>query len=380
MCPLPCSWSVTVLPATMNAIAMPYATIPHIDSILPGIRSRAMGYDQGGDWPEEDLRVLAKYGAMRWAAAMPCGGEDLSAIELHFRYEAIASASVSTALILTQRDSAISMIADALDFTPRATLLERLCKNEIFATVGIAQLTTSRRHGEAALRASRVDGGYQLQGVIPWCTGAGRAQYIVAGAVLEDRRQILFVLPTDLAGVRVDDPMPLVALRSTWTAQVVCDDVVVEDKWVLRGPAEAVLGGRSKSLPAGQAFLALGLCRGGLDLIAEHPAEPAGDLHARLSEQLHALRSDLLDASNPAARSDDAAAVAASVRGRANDLALRITHSAVTLYKGSALLADHPAQRLAREALFLLVWSCPSPVVDCTLQMLAEAPASTSSR
>ena len=62
----------------------------------------------------------------------------------------------------------------------------------------------------------------------------------------------------------------------------------------------------------------------------------------------------------------------ASVRGRCNELAGRMTHAAVTLYKGSALMIDHPAQRLAREALFLLVWSCPSPVIECTLKELIE--------
>jgi hypothetical protein len=62
-----------------------------------------------------------------------------------------------------------------------------------------------------------------------------------------------------------------------------------------------------------------------------------------------------------------------TIRGECNELALRVTHAAVALYKGTALLSDHPAQRLAREALFLLVWSCPNPVIDCTIQILRGA-------
>jgi butyryl-CoA dehydrogenase len=68
------------------------------------------------------------------------------------------------------------------------------------------------------------------------------------------------------------------------------------------------------------------------------------------------------------------AALAAALRGQANDLAVRITHAAVALHKGTALLAGHPAQRLARESMFLLVWSCPSPVIDCTVELLSSAP------
>ena len=68
---------------------------------------------------------------------------------------------------------------------------------------------------------------------------------------------------------------------------------------------------------------------------------------------------------------EQATAQAPTVRGRCNDLSLRITHAAVALYKGTVLLADHPAQRLAREAMFLLVWSCPNPVIDCTVDLLS---------
>ncbi len=311
--------------------------------------------------------MLARVGAMRWAGPMDLGGGDLSALELHFRYEAVASASVSTALILTQRDSALSMISDCQGFARRQEILGQLCRNEIFATVGIAQLTTSRRHGPAALRAQRTAGGWRLNGVIPWCTGAAKAQYIVAGASTADQQQILFVLPTDRPGVSIGEPMPLVALRSTWTSEVRLEDVDLEDQWVLKGPAEQVLGGRSKSLPAGQAFIATGLCQGALDLIAEHPSEQAAQAHERLSAHLETVRSRVLDVSAPA---NSAADAVAAVRGACNKLALRTTHTAVTLYKGSALLLDHPAQRLAREAMFLLVWSCPSPVVDCTLMEL----------
>jgi alkylation response protein AidB-like acyl-CoA dehydrogenase len=114
----------------------------------------------------------------------------------------------------------------------------------------------------------------------------------------------------------------------------------------------------------------MGLCRGGLDLIAEHNSERANLTHKRLSDQLNLLRGRVLkhcDASGPPDPKD-----APKLRGACNDLALRITHAAVALYKGTALLAGHPAQRLAREAMFLLVWSCPDPVIECTVELLSE--------
>lgn len=349
---------------------MRYAEIAELRQTLPGIRSRAGRYDQTGNWPADDLRVLANQGAMRWAVPMGQGGEDLSALELHFRYEAVAAASLSTALILTQRDSAIGLLSASANRTLADELLPALANDALFATVGIAQLTTSRQGGRPALRATRVEGGFRLDGIVPWSTGADHSRYVVVGAVDEAGLQLLLALPTDLPGVKVDPPMPLVGLRSTHTAAVRCDGVMLDDRHVLAGPVQRVLGDRPKSLPIGQVFLAMGHCRGALQLIGEHTSERARTTREQFEAQLDDLRRRVLDFCSPTSSADPAAG--ACLRGECNELALRITHAAVALYKGSSLLPDHPAQRLAREALFLLVWSCPDPVIDCTVELLTE--------
>jgi alkylation response protein AidB-like acyl-CoA dehydrogenase len=353
---------------------MSYADLHNLRDVLPGIRSRADALDLSGEWPATDLEILATVGAHRWAVPMVHGGEDLSALEIHFRYEAIARASLATALVLSQRDSAVGMIDGAEDWPLRADLLAQLAANELFATIGIAQLTTSHQGGPPALRAVPAPGGagYQLNGFIPWSTGADHAAYLLAGAALPDGNQILFALPTHLPGVLIGPPLPLVALGASHTARIDLQEVHLDPQFILRGPVPHALASRKKGLPLAQAFLALGLCAGALDLIADHPAERARSVHDRFAEQLQALRSDVLTACAPAQDPATVAAQGPALRGRCNDLALRLTHAAVTLYKGAALIQPHPAQRLAREALFLLVWSCPAPVIDCTLDLLTE--------
>ena len=189
-------------------------------------------------------------------------------------------------------------------------------------------------------------------------------------AALPDGNQLLFLLPMSTLGVHADEPMPLVSLRASWTGQIRCEQVRLNEDLVLRGPAKKVLGPRPSSLPLGQAFLATGLCRGALDLIAEHHSHTAAAARERFTAQLATLRQEMLELSREG-RDSDAIAAAPMLRGRCADLALRIAHTAVALYKGAALLAGHPAQRLAREALFLLVWSCPAPVIDCTVDLLS---------
>jgi alkylation response protein AidB-like acyl-CoA dehydrogenase len=90
-----------------------------------------------------------------------------------------------------------------------------------------------------------------------------------------------------------------------------------------------------------------------------------------LDKQLAELRTEILDLCQPG-READAATENARLRGACNELALRITQTAIALYKGTALLETHLAQRLAREAFFLLVWSCPNPVIDCTVDLLSR--------
>ncbi len=342
------------------------------EASLAGIADRAQHHDITTDWPFVDLAQLQAAGVMRWAVPREFGGDELSALDLHLNYERLATASVATALILTQRDAAVAFIDAATVGSRRTRKLGRLAKNEIWATVGIAQLTTSRQGGTPAVKATRIEGGYLLDGTIPWCTGVHQSAFIVAGATLDHGQQILFLLQQHQQGVTLNAPMPLVALTCTLTSSIELKRVVIEDSWLLRGPTANALAGRKISLILGQTFVANGLCRAALNLIGEHDSDRARSALHLFEQQLDGLRTEILALCQPG-RESEAVAANARLRGACNDLALRAAHAAVALYKGAALLTDHPAQRLAREAMFLLVWSCPNSVIDCTLDLLASA-------
>jgi hypothetical protein len=59
------------------------------------------------------------------------------------------------------------------------------------------------------------------------------------------------------------------------------------------------------------------------------------------------------------------------LRGEANSLVVRTAQAALTASKGAGFVAGHPAERLVRESLFFLVWSCPQTVADAMLCDLA---------
>lgn len=344
-----------------------------LDEVLARVQARADAYDRAGDFPAEDLAELAAAGAMRWAVPVAFDGEGTGLLEHHLRYERIATASLSTALLLTQRDAAVWLIEAAEGAPSRSELLRQLAHNEFFATVGIAQLTTSRQGGAPALRVRAEGDGYVLDGLVPWATGPAHAHIVVVGAALQDGRQVLLALPTDAQGVTIGPPLRLAALQSSHTTSIQCDRVKIGRHGVLRGPAEQVLSALGKILPLSQAYLATGLCRAAIDLIARHDVEARRVSTQRFEVQLVRLREEMLALSQPG-REQEASSATPRVRAACSDLAIRATHAAVALYKGAAMLTDHPAQRLAREAMFLLVWSSPNPVIDRTVELLSADP------
>ena len=310
-----------------------------LQAILPGIRQRAGAYDRAGDWPAEDLSALASIGAMRWSIAAEDGGEEVAPLETHLRYEQLATASLATALILSQRDSAVSLIDASQNLPLRSKLIGELGNNHAFCTVGIAQITTSRQQGAPALLAMPDGDGFILNGLVPWATGADQCDFIVVASAVAGGGQLLFALPRDLEGVSIMPPEPLVALGASRTTAIRLVDVRLPGADVLTGPSAQVLVNRRKGVPIGQSFLALGLCRSALNLIRDHRSGRAQELGNEFEQQLTGLREKVLRYAN--AEQPDPA-IAPSLRGGCNDLSVRLTHAAVALYKGTALRMDHP--------------------------------------
>ncbi len=322
-------------------------------------------------WPAASWAALRDAGVTRWCIPRQFSGDELPYLDLLDGYERLAGACLTTCFILSQRDAACRRLRDGENTRLRDELLPPLARGETFATVGLSQLSTSRQHLGPSLTARLTDDGVLLHGNIPWVTGAARADHIIIGAVLDDARQVLLALPRGLSGVSVGPPLDLAALVGSLTAEVRCENVHVDRRWLLAGPAPNVmaLGGRTSSGGLETSCLALGLTAAAVNYLGDEAGRRADlretadrltDEWARLREQMHTLARD---GSTPAA--------AADLRANANGLVLRATQAALTAAKGAGFLRSHPAQRWARQALFFLVWSCPRPAAEATLALLA---------
>jgi len=339
----------------------------------------ATHYDVTGQWPEASLQHLTDIGAWAWMIPTEFGGRKLDPESQVYAYEAVAAGCMSTALILTQRDGACDLIAGAENDDLKAELLPQLARHAVFTTVGISQLTTSRQSGRAALTATQEGDRFILRGFMPWVTGAEKADFIVTGAVLDDDRQILAVVPTDAPGMQIDPPMQLMALQSSLTTEVHCKNVGIERRHILRGPCEKALASRSTVKPLVVAATGVGLAGSMIRLIAGHAQDEEGplrelaqDLGARYTavhEKLYKFAARLDDPETEVPKAD--------IRVGVNDLLVRLAAGTLTFAKGSGFIRQRDAQRLVREAMFFLVWSAPTDVRIKTLASLLQDPIHT---
>ncbi len=358
----------------MNVITSP--DDPALAELCGDLAARAEQLDQSSDWPSEQLQLCSDYGVFQWFLDREWGGQAWDHESILRGYLALSAACLTTTFILTQRDGACRRIQTSDNSELKQRLLPALLTSELFATVGISHLTTSRRHlALPVLRARHVPGGFELDGFSPWVTGADSADYIVLGATLTDGdeptpQQLLAAVPTKLPGARAAAPERLVGLSASHTGRFELEKVFVADEWLLAGPIENVMsvGAGAGTGGLGTTTLALGLTRAALALLAREAQrrpelEPPRD--AMLAEAAD-LEADFFAGvrGQPACTSDE-------LRQRANSLVLRSTQAALAAAKGSGYVAGHPAGRWCREALFFLVWSCPQSVLSAHLCELA---------
>ena len=332
-----------------------------LDAVCTTLADLATATDADGPWRSGAFAILARSGALAGFIPEDCGGTAAPEPARLTLLAAIAARCLTTALVLTQWAAACRIIAGGTAGV-RSARLPALARGDTPTTVGISQLTTSRRHLAApALTATPVADGWRVSGQCPWVTGADSSDTIVTGAVGPGGDPLFFVVPTAAPGIDIAAPMKLLALSGSRTSSVTLRDVAPADV-ILPAAAAARTGGLATTA------LAVGATRAAVALLDDEArGRPA------LQPVAHGLRSEATrlwgDVLETAAAGP--AAAAEGLRTRANGLVVRAAQAALTASKGAGFVAGHPAERLVREASFFLVWSCPHAVSAAVLCELA---------
>jgi hypothetical protein len=282
--------------------------------------------------PRANLDLLAQAGL--YGVAGPGG---LDPVSLARVVETVAGGCLTTALVWLQHHTAVRAVA-AAGAGMRTRWLAPLCAGSVRAGIALGGLFGAN----PVLRARAAGDGWLLSGESPWVTGWGRVDVLHVAA--RAGADVVYAL-VDAAGspALTTEPADLVAVNAggTVTLRFTAHRVPADRILAIR-PYEEARAADSLWL---NGALSLGVAARCLTLLP--------DPSTRLAAELAAARAALhagLSAGEPAR------AAAAAARADAAALANRAAAALVVATGSRSLRLDQHAQRLAREALFLLVF------------------------
>jgi alkylation response protein AidB-like acyl-CoA dehydrogenase len=300
------------------------------DVLFPG----ALETDSSPLVPPGRLNSLAAVGLYGLFGPAVVGGLDADPATGADVTEILAGGCLTTAFVWAQHHSAVFAVATAASETVSGEWLAPLCRGDRRAGVAFAGL---RRPGPPILTARRSAGDWILDGSAPWVTGWGRID-VVHTAARDAEGNVVWLLVDAASSATLEvEPLELAAVNASGTVSVRFRDHAV--------PAE-----RMSFVETMEAFVerdAAGLWRNGSFALG---------LARRCS---FLMGSDIFDEETAACRKllrDSTPETVLRARSRAAELAVRAASALVAFGGGKSVLRSEQAQRLAREAMFVLVF------------------------
>ncbi|WBO68154.1 acyl-CoA dehydrogenase family protein [Streptomyces camelliae] len=294
--------------------------------------------------PASHIAAVKRSGLLGVVAPVAYGGSGAPPAVLRQTAEILAGACCATWFVQTQHHTPVQTLTQS-ELPVRERLLGPLARGELLSGVAYAHL---RSYPRVPVRVRREGGGWRFDGTVPWYTGWGLNDVLLLAGVT-DTGEVLFAFAEarDQPGLRASAPMRLAALTAARTVSLELAGLwLPEEAVALRTRYERwAPGDRARTLNAGPAIF--GVAEAALSLLDEERAAP---LRARLADVRRRAYA-LADHPVPLERAEERLAV----RAQAYELLRTATTAAVVAGGGRSMALTSRAQRLAREALFLLV-------------------------
>jgi hypothetical protein len=313
--------------------------------------------------PAGHIAAVKASGLLGVGAPAEYGGSAAPAAVVRRTAEILAGACCSTWFVQTQHHTPVLTLTKS-QLPVRERLLGPLARGELLSGVAYAHL---RSHPRTPVRVTREKGGWRFAGTVPWYTGWGLNDVmLLAGVTDADEALFAFTEAREQPGLRASGPMRLAALSASRTVSLELTGLWLPDETVaLRMPYEEwAAADRPKTLNTSPAVF--GVAESALALLDE---DTAVSLWARLSEvrdRAYALADRPAPHEGPGER--------LTVRAEAFEVLRAATTAAVVAGGGRAMSLASPAQRFAREALFLLVQGQTGQSRRAHLNTLASGP------
>jgi alkylation response protein AidB-like acyl-CoA dehydrogenase len=304
--------------------------------------------------PVAHLDALAAAGLFGAPVAVQAGGLGLDLRAYCAVTEELASGCLATTFVwLQHRGLVMTLAAEGTPAGLRDRWLGPACRGQVRGGIALSGLIP----GPPLLRARPVGGGWQLDGEAPWATGWGLIDLLLVVARGPDDTIVTLIMNAAAQPGLTVTRQRLAAVNASVTVRLGFDHVLVPAELcasqVPFNPAEGLRPDRLRI----NGSLALGLAGRCARMLGPGP----------LDDEIAACRERLDDA-----LADGPAAIA-EARAVASELAVRAA-AALAVRDGSrSAQADQPVQRLAREAMFLLVFGSRPTIKSALLRRLGAS-------
>ena len=329
--------------------------------------------DCKGLYPIEYLHELGAIGGFAAIGGREFGGSDLGLAAQIRVLSAVGAECGATAFMGWCQSACAWYLRQSSNAAVRAKYLPDILSGKQLAGTGMSNtvkhLAGIEKH---LLQAQPVEGpnsqgGYVINGVLPWVSNLGADHVFAATAQLPDQRYVMFMVGGQSAGVTLKPCAEFCALEGTGTLNVRFENVFIAHADVLAEPNEfAAYIQRIKSgFILLQMGIGAGVIEGCLNVIRQSNIGAVAEVNAFLDDDEASLRAELdailaqtlplADAVYAGAISDEQRLQVLKLRLAASELALRAAQSAALHAGAKGYQVRHAAQRRTREAMFVAI-------------------------
>lgn len=338
--------------------------------VVEKVTPRAHDIDESGEFPQDIRQLFAEHDLFGLPFEEKHGGTGTGELMLCAAIEEIAKGCASSSLMVAAQDlSSLPMKLHGSDEL-KDRILPRMASGEWLGAFCLSEPDAGSDPGAMRTRATKVDGGWKLNGAKNWITNSGVADVYVTFAVTDpdvkfSRGITAFAVMADAEGFRIDALEKKMGMKGSPTGQPVYEDVFVPDEDVIGevGKGFTVAMQTLDRSRLGIGAQALGIAQGATDYAADYAKERIA--FGKPINQLQGIQFKLADMETKTAAARELLYKAASMAetghpqlGKysamaklfASDVAMEVTTEAVQVLGGYGYVREYPVERMMRDA------------------------------
>jgi len=321
--------------------------------------------DLEGFYPQDVMKALGHAGVFRQHLSSPAAGGNGKLMDAIAAMGKVSEECLSTGFLTWCQDTCAWYLDNSENTTLRDSYVPKFASGELLGGTGLSNAMKALSDIEPLrLQAEEVEGGFIVNGVLPWVSNLGDDHYF--GTMFQvngkNPRKVMALIPCQSEGFTLRTVGPFTALEGTRTLACQFKDVFVPESMMIADPIDDYL----PKIRAGFILLQMGMGVGNIQSCINlmNEVEPQlGHVNRFLDDRPDELQEELNDAieataalaEEPLNDDPDFWREVLELRLAGGELTLRAAHSAMLHTGAKGYLQQHAAQRKLREAYFVAI-------------------------